>query len=34
MHISDQARDEVKNCFEGRVYMSLSKRLVYIRDLE
>ena len=34
MLISDQARDLVKICFEAGVHVSLSKRLVYIRDLE
>ena len=32
--ISDQAKDLVKNCFEGGGSMSPFQPLVYIRDLE
>ena len=34
MLISDQAKDLVKNCFEGGGYMSPFQPLVYNRDLE
>ena len=34
MLISDQAKDLLKNCFEGRGCMSPFQLLVHIRDLE
>ena len=34
MLICDQAKDLVKNCFEGGGYMSPFQPLVYNRDLE
>ena len=34
MLISDQAKDLVKNCLEGRGCMSPFQLLVYIQDLE
>ena len=34
MLISDQAKDLVKNCFEGGGFMSPLQPLVYIRDFE